>query len=102
MIWDYTTTDDFVKIETVKGNDVIDLIAEIPLGGCDADQAEQAECAAEAICNAHNIEMSQCENIVEDIQQRLSIRRIWSFDDLQEIALLLMRNGYEIHERRER
>lgn len=45
MTWDFAIGQDSVRIEEVKGNEVIRLIAELPL-------AFEAE--AEALCNAHN------------------------------------------------
>ena len=48
MIWDFATGQDYVRIEAVKGNKVIGLIAEIPL------TCSEAEKIAETICLAHN------------------------------------------------
>ncbi len=48
MIWDYATGQEYVRIEAVKGDEVISLIAEIPL------TTSCAEKIAEMICLAHN------------------------------------------------
>lgn len=52
MTWDYATGQEYVRIEGVEWDDVICLIAEIPL------TASCAEKIAEMICIAHNAEVN--------------------------------------------
>jgi hypothetical protein len=47
--WDYVVTQEYVRIEVVRGDEVIDLITEMPL-----DRGFDVELVAEQICNAHN------------------------------------------------
>ena len=48
MTWDYATGQEYVRIEEVEGDEVGELIVEIPLS------LQNAERIAETICNAHN------------------------------------------------
>ena len=53
-VWDYHTGEDYIRIEIVKGDEVIGLVAEIPLSGLDEDGVTQAEYAADALCRVYN------------------------------------------------
>ena len=45
LTWDYAIGQESIRIETVSGDEVLNLIAELPIG---------QDAAAIAICNAHN------------------------------------------------
>jgi hypothetical protein len=58
MAWEYAIGDFYVRIEAVIGNngnrEVVDLVAEIPIGTLAEDQIDEVAAAADAICFAHN------------------------------------------------
>ena len=63
MKWDYYGEGQkSINIRSVKNGEVVEVIAEIPLGYNTFEEIVEAEKAAEAICNAHNKEVGQLIN----------------------------------------
>jgi len=54
MKWYYATGQNSINIKSVKNGEVVELVAEIPLGYNTFEEILEAEKAAKAVCNAHN------------------------------------------------